>query len=231
MCLCWGNQVHSFYLHHGAAGHSSWAWPFRTPTQLDGVVHHHIPLEQNGGGHERVSLHTRTRELEVFRFYSDIKRGMDWDRGTGNFLHCLRKKMRCLKKEIGCVVFCNCIKVACQLNNKPNSVHVWLTVAVQLFLLLGLSLWSAAYLIPAVGSPELWAGINLSLSLFHRHTHSCVVCSDSNGWTEGWVLNEWDALNCRAWIFDCSAVKLHLGALNAILILFCAARRGSKCTV
>ncbi len=71
MCLYRGIQVHSSYLHHGAAGHSRRAWPLRASTQLDRVVHHHIPFEQDGGGHERVTLHEDTQEL--FTSYKDIK--------------------------------------------------------------------------------------------------------------------------------------------------------------
>lgn len=63
-----GIQVHSSYLHHGAAGHRSRARPLRASKQLDGVVHHHIPLEQDGGGHERVALHTEIHKLSVFTF-------------------------------------------------------------------------------------------------------------------------------------------------------------------
>lgn len=60
--LLGGNQVRSSHLHHGAAGHGCGARPLGAAAQLDGVVHHHIPLEQDGGGHERVSLRAETEE-------------------------------------------------------------------------------------------------------------------------------------------------------------------------
>lgn len=129
---------------------------------------------------------------------------------------------------------CFCTHPGCQLDNESYSDDLWVTVSVQLFLLLDLSLWSIACIIPAVRSPALWAG---KIAYFpsstdtHTHTHSCVVCNDSPQ-MDGRMDVEWMRcpLNCQAWIFDCSAVKSHLGTLNAILILFCEAQWGNKCT-
>lgn len=55
-----GIRVHLSDLHHGAAGNGGRARPLGAPAQLDRVVHHNIPLEQDGGGHERVALSTET---------------------------------------------------------------------------------------------------------------------------------------------------------------------------
>lgn len=51
------------YLHHRAPGHCDRPGPLGATAQLDGVVHHRVPLEQDGGGHERVALkkHTQIR--------------------------------------------------------------------------------------------------------------------------------------------------------------------------
>lgn len=95
MCLYKEIQVHLSYLHHGAAGHRSRAWSLRAPTQLDRVIHHHIPLEQDRGGHERVALHTETHELaSVYILQRDkVRVGLQ---GKGNIHHCLwpQKKLQ-----------------------------------------------------------------------------------------------------------------------------------------
>lgn len=63
-----GIQAHLSDLHHGAAGHGGRARPLRAPAQLDGVVHHNIPLEQDGGGHEGVALSAESHESQSVYF-------------------------------------------------------------------------------------------------------------------------------------------------------------------
>lgn len=64
---CWyqGIQVHSSYLHHGTAGHRSRPGLVWSSAQLHWVVHHHISLEQNRGGHKGIALHTQTSMTSV----------------------------------------------------------------------------------------------------------------------------------------------------------------------
>lgn len=186
---CWhqGAQVHSSYLHHGAAGHRCRAWLLWSSAQLHWVVHHHVPLEQDRGGHERVALHTQTWVTSVRQLGCIYKKTL------------LPSITTCLTGSDGACPAVTIVRPGIVLLCPFNS-----------------SCWE----------PKAFTNYNLSFL-----TQLCVVCRDNRGWTEGWLLNEWDALNCRAWIFDCSAVKLRLGALNAILILFCEALRESKCTV
>lgn len=63
-----GIPVHLADLHHGAAGHGGRTRPLGAPAQLDRVVHHNIPLEQDGGGHERVALSTETHGAQSAYF-------------------------------------------------------------------------------------------------------------------------------------------------------------------
>lgn len=72
-----GISVHLSDLHHGAAGHGSRARPFRAPAQLDRVVHHNIPLEQDRGGHERVALSTETHEAHSVYFMQGGRGGSE----------------------------------------------------------------------------------------------------------------------------------------------------------
>lgn len=77
-CVCTvggGISVHLSDLHHGAAGHGGRARPFGAPAQLDWVVHHNIPLEQDGGGHERVALSAETHGAHSVYFMQGGQEG------------------------------------------------------------------------------------------------------------------------------------------------------------
>lgn len=60
------------HLHHGAARHRRRPGPVRPPAQLDGVVHHHVPLEEDGRRHEGVTLCRKTKPNEFLTLWRNV---------------------------------------------------------------------------------------------------------------------------------------------------------------
>lgn len=180
--------------------HSSWTgWrgPWKSSPEHRNTWSQKCLLNAEGGGRKGEPRVSQERNKTVAAVYGCIKKILSliacWHLKKSEFLLVWQQ------------IFISTIK--------HNSVNLWVTEAVQLFPLLGVGTPSAACLIPAVGSPKHRAGIYLCF-FHHTHTHTAAwrALTAADGRKHGWMLNEWDALNCRGlniWLLCCEITSWH----------------------